>query len=191
MSGKAKREWEPTDEQVRELLRASGNVSIWRRLQEHLSQTSLADGALAGTGTAAAIACAGFAIYMSAHPRPEFNGLEHLMIFAQPSYRENPPVAQADTLEDHPAIDYSATGTIHPDTGRLDAPAQARFSEPIISAYVLHYVQDGEALIVGKDDAVYRVMIGTQVPGGGRVLAIEERHGQWVVVTTRGLIVSR
>ncbi len=191
MSGKAKREWEPTDEQVRELLRASGNVPIWRRLQERLSQTSLADGALAGTGTAAAIACAGFAIYMSAHPRPAFNGLEHLMIFAQPSYRDDPPVAQADTSGDHRAIDYSATGTIHPSTEQPDAPAQPRFSEPIITAYVLHYVQDGEALIVGKDDAVYRVVLGTEVPGGGRVLAIEERHGQWVVVTTRGLIVAR
>ncbi len=191
MSGKAKRELEPTDEQARELLRASGSVPIWRRLQARLGQTSLADGALAGTGTAAAIACAGFAIYMSAHPRPTFNGLEHLMIFAQPNYRDDPTIAAADASADRGAIDYSATGTIQPDAGQADALAQARFKEPILTAYVLHYVHDGEALIVGKDDAVYRVVLGSIVPGGGRVLAIEERHGQWVVVTTKGLIVAR
>ena len=179
MSGKAKRQGELADAPIR------------RRLRGRMGQTSLADGALAGTGTAAAIACAGFAIYMSVHPRPMFNGLEHLMIFAQPNYHDDSAVAQADAPADRRAIDYSATGTIRPSTEQPNAPAQTRFVEPIVPGYELHYVHDGEALIVGKDDAVYRVVLGTEVPGGGRVLAIEERHGQWVVVTTKGLIVAR
>ena len=62
---------------------------------------------------------------------------------------------------------------------------------PLVSSYRLHYVRDGEALIVGKDDAVYRVVLGTMVPGVGRVIAIERRGDQWAVVTPRGLIVAR
>ena len=159
MSGKAKRDWEPTDAQARELLRASRGAPIWRRLQGRLGQTSSLDGALAGTGTAAAIACAGFAIYMSTHPRPAFNGLEHLMIFAQPNYRDDPAVAAANAPADRGAIDYSATGTIRPDAGQAEAPAQAHFREPILTAYVPITRMTAKLSIVGKDDAVYRVVL--------------------------------
>ena len=164
-------------------------LPIWQQTVARLGWGTLADGVLGGTGCVAAVVCASFAVYMAAHPNPTFNGIEHLMIFAQPNYQAEPAVADAEPPEDRKGIDYSATGTIR--VPGADMPPMLGRIEPIVRAYALHYVHDGEALIVGKDDAVYRVALGSIVPGVGRVLAIEERHGQWVVVTPRGLIVAR
>jgi hypothetical protein len=153
-----------------------------------LGRGSIVDGLLGGVGGATAVVCASFAIYMSAHPRPAFNGLEHLMIFAQPNYQEPAPMAETMPAADRKGIDYIATGTIH----AASAPQPSiNFDTPVVGDYRLHYVRDGEALIVGKDEAVYRVVLGTMVPGVGRVIAIERRGDQWVVVTPRGLIVAR
>ena len=164
-------------------------VPIWQQTMTRLGWGTLVDGVLGGTGCVAAVVCASFAVYMTAHPSPTFNGIEHLMIFAQPNYREPPAIAEADPPADRKGIDYSATGTIR--VPGADMPPLIGRVEPIVRAYTLHYVHEGEALIVGKDDAVYRVALGSIVPGVGRVLAIEERHGQWVVVTQQGLIVAR
>jgi hypothetical protein len=166
----------------------SSNPSFWRQAAARFGWTSVWDGMLGGVGGAVALSCAGFAAYMSAHPQPTFNGLEHLMIFAQPNYQEAPGFAGADPAADKKGIDYSVTGTIRsgspmPDAGHRD--------EPIVTNFTLHYMHDGQALIVGKDDAVYQVSLGSMVPGVGRVVGIEELHGQWVVVTPRGLIVAR
>jgi hypothetical protein len=161
---------------------------IWRQTVTRFGWGTLADGVLGGTGCVAAVVCASFAVYMTAHPSPTFNGLEHLMIFAQPNYREPPTVAEATPPADRKGIDYSATGTIR--VPGADMPPLISRVEPIVRAYTLHYVHEGEALIVGKDDAVYRVALGSVVPGVGRVLAIEERRGQWVVLTQQGLIVA-
>ena len=170
--------------------RAAGKrLQVWQQALALLGQGALVDRALGGTGCVAAVVSAGFAIYMAAHPRPMFNGVEHLMLFAQPNYRDEPVVASANPPADRKGIDYSATGSIRApgaDMAPLMSPA-----EPIVRAYSLHYVHQGEALIVGKDEAVYRVVLGSEVPGVGRVLAIEERHGQWVVVTPKGVIVAR
>ncbi len=147
---------------------------------------SIADGVLGGVGACAAVICASFAIYMSAHPQPTFNGLDHLMIFAQPSYQEPTPVAEAAPA-DRNGIDYTTTGTIR----AANPPPAIDPVVPVLSDYRLHYIRDGEALVVGKDESVYRVGLGTMVPGVGRVISIERRGDQWVVVTPRGLIVAR
>lgn len=162
--------------------------SIWRVALSRLGWRSVGDGLLGGTGCVVAVACAGFAVYMTAHPQPKFNGIEHLMIFAQPNYKDSSTFA-ADTAARAKGIDYSATGTIRKDVTPF--PKMADAAEPIVASYTLHYVHDGDALIVGKDDSVYRVSIGSYVPGLGRVTAIEELHGQWAVLTPRGLIVAR
>lgn len=161
--------------------------SIWRGALSRLGWKSVGDSVLGGTGCAVAVASAGFAVYMAAHPQPKFNGIEHLMIFAQPNYKDSSAFA-AGALARGKGIDYSATGTIRKDATSF--PKMADAAEPIVASYTLHYVHDGDALIVGKDDSVYRVSIGSYVPGLGRVMAIEERHGQWAVLTPRGLIVA-
>ncbi|HEY0145686.1 MAG TPA: hypothetical protein VGB93_05960 [Methylovirgula sp.] len=169
---------------------ATAAPPLLQQAAARLGWGSIVDGLLGGVGGATAVVCASFAIYMSAHPRPAFNGLEHLMIFAQPNYQDPASIAETAPPADRKGIDYIATGTIH--AARASAPPPSiDFDVPLVSNYRLHYVRDGEALIVGKDDAVYRVGLGTMVPGVGRVIAIERRGDQWVVVTPRGLIVAR
>jgi hypothetical protein len=163
---------------------------LLRQAAARLGWGSVVDGLLGGVGGATAVICASFAIYMSSHPRPAFNGLEHLMIFAQPNYQEPTSVADTMPAAHRKDIDYIATGTIHAASASAPPP-RTNFDMPLVSSYRLHYVRDGEALIVGKDDAVYRVVLGTMVPGVGRVIAIERRGDQWAVVTPRGLIVAR
>ncbi len=184
-----RRKLRDTAAETRDASPPGAQSQIWRQAATRFGWGSLTDGVLGGTGCVVALACAGFAIYMTGHPQPAFNGIEHLMIFAQPNYHEEPALAEANAPADGKGIDYSATGTIH--TPGSIAPSQPDFSQPIVRAYSLHYVHEGEALIVGKDDAVYRVVLGSMVPGVGRVVAIEEQHGQWVVVTSRGLIIAR
>jgi hypothetical protein len=157
-----------------------------QRAAARLGLHTMVDGLLGGVGAFAAVICASFGIYMSAHPQPSFNGLDHLMIFAQPNYREPAPV-DAAAIASRKGIDYITTGTIRPSTEAPSVDADV----PIVSDYSLHFVRDGEALIVGKDESVYRVSLGTIVPGVGRVISIDRRGDQWVVVTPRGLIVAR
>jgi hypothetical protein len=67
-----------------------------------------------------------------------------------------------------------------PDIGRL----------PILEGWVLRDVGRGSAVIEGKH-GFYEVYAGDPVPGLGRVDAIRKQDGRWVVVTTKGLVVSR
>jgi len=61
---------------------------------------------------------------------------------------------------------------------------------PILQDYVLRRVYDGAALIEGRQ-GIIEVEPGIAVPGLGRIEAIKRQDGRWVVVTSRGLIVSR
>lgn len=61
---------------------------------------------------------------------------------------------------------------------------------PTIEGWVLRDVYDGGAVIEGRS-GTYEVYAGDPVPGLGRVDAIRRQDGRWVVVTNRGLIVSR
>lgn len=61
---------------------------------------------------------------------------------------------------------------------------------PIVEGWVLRDVGRGGAVIEGKH-GFYEVYAGDPVPGLGRVDAIRRQDGRWVVVTTKGLVVSR
>ena len=67
-----------------------------------------------------------------------------------------------------------------PEVGRL----------PTIEGWRLRNAANGGALIEGRD-GLYEVYPGDPIPGVGRVDAIRRQDGRWVVVTSRGLIVSR
>jgi hypothetical protein len=67
----------------------------------------------------------------------------------------------------------------------LPAPAL-----PVLEGWVLRDVYRGTALIQGRGGIV-PVMPGDTLPGLGRIEAVQRRDGRWVVVTSRGLIVSR
>jgi hypothetical protein len=60
----------------------------------------------------------------------------------------------------------------------------------VLDGWVLRDVGRGGALIEGRQ-GLFEVYAGDPVPGLGKVDAIRRQDGRWVVVTTKGLIVSR
>jgi hypothetical protein len=70
--------------------------------------------------------------------------------------------------------------TAKADVGRL----------PTVEGWVLRDVGRGSALIESRR-GLFEVYAGDPVPGLGRVDAIRKQDGHWVVVTSKGLIVSR
>jgi len=61
---------------------------------------------------------------------------------------------------------------------------------PTVEGWVLRDVAYGGALIEGRR-GVFEIYAGDSIPGVGRVDAIRKQDGRWVVVTSKGLIVSR
>ncbi len=79
-----------------------------------------------------------------------------------------------------PATAAAAPAAPRPEVGRL----------PVVDGWALRDVGNGGALIEGRG-GIYEVYAGDPVPGLGRVDAIRKQDGRWVVVTSKGLIVSR
>jgi hypothetical protein len=71
--------------------------------------------------------------------------------------------------------------------GKSEQPKAEAKAMPI-EGWVLREVYDGVALIEGRNRRLVEVGPGEQVPGVGRVEAIERRGKRWVVVTAKGLI---
>jgi outer membrane murein-binding lipoprotein Lpp len=72
----------------------------------------------------------------------------------------------------------------------LPAPKPATARLPAVDGWVLRDITNGGALIEGRG-GLYEVYAGDPVPGLGRVDAIRKQDGRWVVVTSKGLVVSR
>ena len=78
-----------------------------------------------------------------------------------------------------------------PETTGSIKPAAAQPSRlPVVEGWALREVFDGTATVVGRA-GIFDVIPGDPLPGVGRVDAIRKQDGRWVVVTSRGLIVSR
>ena len=113
--------------------------------------------------------------------------------------RATPPAAPAQAAAAAPAKE--TTGSIAPAPTQVAtaaaAPAPAPAAPktelgrlPTIDGWRLRDVANGGALIEGRD-GLYEVYAGDPIPGIGRVDAIRRQDGRWVVVTSKGLIVSR
>src|SRR6266700_2730599 len=61
---------------------------------------------------------------------------------------------------------------------------------PVIQGWSVRDVSHGVALIEGRS-GFYEVNAGDPIPGLGRVDSIRRQDGRWVVVTSKGLVVSR
>jgi hypothetical protein len=81
-------------------------------------------------------------------------------------------------------------------TGAIPTPpaappeAKAKPSPAIIDDYVVRKVFDGVALVEGRR-GIIEVEPGMSLPGAGRIEEIRRQDGRWVVVTSKGLILSR
>jgi len=84
------------------------------------------------------------------------------------------------------------TGSSPPATAAAEpaAPRPEVGRMPVVDGWALRDVGNGGALIEGRG-GIYEVYAGDPVPGLGRVDAIRKQDGRWVVVTSKGLIVSR
>jgi len=75
----------------------------------------------------------------------------------------------------------AATATPAPDTN---------VAGPILNDWVVQEVHNGRALIESRYGAEFFVASGSVLPGLGTVQAVKRQNGEWVVVTTKGIITS-
>ena len=75
----------------------------------------------------------------------------------------------------------AATTTAAPDTN---------VAGPVLNDWVVQEVHNGRALIESRYGAEFFVASGSVLPGLGKVEAVKRQNGQWVVVTTKGIITS-
>ena len=119
---------------------------------------------------------------------------------AQPLPRRLAAAAPAQVAAAAPAtttVPKDVTGSVAPPAAAATppaAPATAAKPEiarlPTVEGWVLRDVGYGGALIEGRR-GVFEIYAGDSIPGVGRVDAIRKQDGRWVVVTSKGLIVSR
>ena len=65
-----------------------------------------------------------------------------------------------------------------------------KLSDRILPNWVVHDVQNGQALVESRYGGLFAVSTGSVLPGAGRVDMIKRQDGHWVVLTTRGTITS-
>lgn len=91
-------------------------------------------------------------------------------------------------------VPKDVTGSVTPPAAVAALPATAAKPEiarlPTVEGWVLRDVGHGGALIEGRR-GIFEIYAGDSIPGVGRVDAIRKQDGRWVVVTSKGLIVSR
>jgi hypothetical protein len=114
---------------------------------------------------------------------------ERLRVAVQstPGMPATPPVTSREITGSVTSNAASAFGAVRPtatpkpvDAGKL----------PVVQGWSLRDVNHGLALIEGRN-GFYEVYAGDPIPGLGRVDSIKRQDGRWVVVTTKGLVVSR
>jgi hypothetical protein len=95
-------------------------------------------------------------------------------------------------------VPKDVTGSVAPSAAATTPPqappgatAKVEVSRlPTVEGWVLRDVGRGSALIESRR-GLFEVFAGDPIPGLGRVDAIRKQDGRWVVVTSKGLIVSR
>jgi hypothetical protein len=98
------------------------------------------------------------------------------------------PVAAAAPA---PAADVTQTGSLPTDARPPVRPVEADPRKLPAEGYALRDIEDGFALVEGRNGRFFEVSPGMNLPGLGRVEAIERRGRQWVVVTPKGFIAER
>jgi hypothetical protein len=70
-------------------------------------------------------------------------------------------------------------------------PVQAEAPRPtVLEGWVVRHVSRGVAVIQGRRGGIIEVETGDIVPGVGRIESIRRQDGRWVVITSKGMIMS-
>ena len=107
--------------------------------------------------------------------------------------KNNARIASEAAPEPAPESAPETTGSIPPQplvAPPLPTPRPASAARaPVVHDWSIRFVRGGYAYVRGRGDT-YEVAPGAPLPGLGPVQEIARRHGRWVVVTPKGLIVS-
>jgi hypothetical protein len=98
------------------------------------------------------------------------------------------PAAPRDSMGSVPQTTGSASSS--PARPTTTPPKADSGKLPIVQGWSLRDVSHGVAVIEGRN-GFYEVYAGDPIPGLGRVNEIKRQDGRWVVVTSKGLVVSR
>ena len=89
------------------------------------------------------------------------------------------------------AHDITGSVTALAPAPHLEAPETRPASPPVLEGWRVRSVYNGAALIQARAGGVMEVEPGDNLPGLGRIEAIRRQDGHWVVVTSKGLILTR
>lgn len=98
-----------------------------------------------------------------------------------------------DRLEKRSGAAPETTGSIaaSPPPAAAATPApDTNVAGPVLNDWVVQEVHNGRALIESRYGAEFFVASGSVLPGLGKVEAVKRQNGEWVVVTTKGVITS-
>jgi hypothetical protein len=98
-----------------------------------------------------------------------------------------------DRLEKRVGAPTDTTGSIaaaQPAAATATPAPDTNVAGPILNDWVVQDVHNGRALIESRYGAEFFVASGSVLPGLGKVEAVKRQNGQWVVVTTKGVITS-
>jgi hypothetical protein len=98
-----------------------------------------------------------------------------------------------DRLEKRSGAVPETTGSVpvsQPAAAAAPPAPEVNVTGPILNDWVVQEVHNGRALIESRYGAEFFVASGSVLPGLGTVQAVKRQNGQWVVVTTKGVITS-
>ena len=98
-----------------------------------------------------------------------------------------------ERLEKRTGVAPETTGSVaasQPAAATPTPPPDTNVAGPILNDWVVQDVHNGRALIESRYGAEFFVASGSDLPGLGKVVAVKRQNGQWVVVTTKGVITS-
>jgi hypothetical protein len=134
------------------------------------------------------------AVEQSGKPIPQVGKLTERLDRIEKAQAE-PAARLAKIGEAIERLEKRAAAPAHDITGTIPTPpaapeAKAKPGPTIIDDYVVRKVFDGVALVEGRR-GIIEVEPGMSLPGAGRIEEIRRQDGRWVVVTSKGLILSR
>jgi hypothetical protein len=148
-----------------------------------LLQQAAVDVALGACGIGLATSSVAFAAFMisTSDQGPRINGVDKLAIFAQPV--STPYTGGLTRGPRGQEFDVMPVGSLRART----YARQPVVVEKFVTGYTMRGYSQGEALVQGPDGFM-NVRVGAEIEGLGRVLGIEARGLNLVIVTTGGVI---